>query len=112
MSILLGKNILLTYLQGTTLLYTLGLHNPVGEFWQLVSRFCSCLMPRQHGRTSKLKENRRLLLFFCVTLYNAFGEAKIDLGDSDMSYEEYPSQYFGDTVGEKEEVPGLTCSAS
>ena len=29
-----------------------------------------------------------------------------------FGHEEYPSHYFGDTEGEKEAVPGLTCSAS
>ena len=41
--------------------------------------------------------------------YNAFGGKNRFMR---FGHEEYPSHYFGDTEGEKEAVPGLTCSAS
>ena len=49
-----GKNLLLTEFR---------------QFWQLVGRYFSYLLPRQDAGTSQIQVNWRFLSFFFVTLY-------------------------------------------
>ena len=41
------------------------------QFWQLLGRYCSYLLPRQDDGTSKTQVNWRFLPTTWVTLYNA-----------------------------------------
>ena len=43
------------------------------QLWQLLGRYCSCLLPRQDDSTPKNQVNRRFSLTRCVTLYTATG---------------------------------------
>ena len=68
MTRLLGKNLPLTLFQ---------------QFWELMGRYCSSLLPRQDGRTSQIQINGRFLPSRCVTLCQE--EANTDWTDCEWT---------------------------
>ena len=57
------------YLQVTHLVEENLLLTEFRQFWQLVGRYCSYLLPRQDGGTFQIEVNGRFSSMKCVTLY-------------------------------------------